>query len=103
MLVNAERIIGRFEQQPGENKRYRADFTANLAAGETITTPVFVVDQVTTPPLVVSNIAVGPDGDQVVFFVGGGLDGTVYKVTMTTNTSDGQVLEDELEFRVTEV
>lgn len=102
MLVNAERIIARFEQQPYEQKRYRVDFRDHLADGETILTPTFVVSPVTVPPLEVVNLAIAPDGDQLIMFITGGVDGTLYRITMRTVTSDTQRLEDEIEVTIRE-
>jgi hypothetical protein len=102
MLVNAERLIGRFEQQPRERKRYRVDFRQHLADGETVLIPTFEVTPVTVPPLQITDVALGPDADQLLMFVEGGLDGITYQVTMLTVTSDTQELEDELEFRIRE-
>jgi len=102
MLVNAERIIGRFEQQPYEVKRYRVDFRSSLATGETISSPTFLVSPITVPPVQVLNVAVAPDGDQLVMFLSGGVTDNTYRITMRTNTSDNQKLEDEIELRVTE-
>lgn len=102
MLIDSERVIARFEQQPWERKRYRGDFRQHLAAGESITIPTYVVGPVTVPPLVVGSAAIGPDGQQVIFFVGGGVSGTVYRVSMRTETTDTQKLEDEFEITVRE-
>lgn len=102
MLVNAERIIARFEQQPYEQKRYRVDFRDHLAAGETILTPSFIISPVTVPPLEVVNLAIAPEANQLVMFFTGGVDGTTYRVTMRTVTSDTQKLEDEIEVSIRE-
>ena len=102
MLVNAERVIARFEQQPWEAKRYRVDFRDHLADGEVILTPTFVISPTTSPALQISNVAIAPDGDQLVLFISGGVDGTLYRVTMRTETSDTQKLEDEIEVRIVE-
>jgi hypothetical protein len=102
MLVNAERIIGRFEQQPYEVKRYRVDFRNALTTGETISSPTFVVSPITIPPVQVLNVAVAPEGDQLVMFLSGGVDATTYRINMRTETSDNQKLEDEIELNVTE-
>lgn len=102
MLVNAERIIGRFEQQPSEVKRYRVDFRDHLATGETISAPTFIISPTTVPPVVVSNVAIAPEGNQLVMFLSGGLTANTYRITMRTPTSDNQILEDEIELRVTE-
>lgn len=102
MLVNAERIIGRFEQQPSEVKRYRVDYRPHLADGETISAPTITVTPVTVPPAVVANVAIAPDGDQLVAFFSGGLSDTTYRIRFLTPTSDNQILEDEIELRVVE-
>lgn len=102
MLVNAERIIARFEQQPWEQKRYRVDFRDHLTDGETIVTPTFLISPVTVPPLEVTNIAIAPEGNQLVMFITGGVDGTVYRITMRTTTNDTQKLEDEIEVTIRE-
>jgi hypothetical protein len=102
MLVEAERLVARLEKQPWERKRYRADFRDNLATGETITTPTFEVSPTTVPPVVVDDLAIAPEGDQMVMFFGGGVNNTTYRITMKTITSDGQKLEDEIELQVTE-
>lgn len=102
MLVNAERIVARFEQQPWEKKRYRVDFRDHLADGETILTPTFVVSPTTTTPLAIENIAIAPEANQLVMFISGGEDGTLYRITMRTTTSDLQRLEDEIEVQVRE-
>lgn len=102
MLVNAERIIARFEQQPYEQKRYRVDFRDHLADGETILTPSFIISPVTVPPLEVVNLAIAPEANQLVMFFTGGVDGTTYRVTMRTVTSDTQKLEDEIEVSIRE-
>lgn len=102
MLVNQERIIGRFEQQPWERKRYRVDFRQNLMEGEIILVPVFDASPVTPVPLTVSDVVVVPDGKQIIMFISGGEDGFTYRLRMRTTTNDGQNLEDEIEVRIRE-
>ena len=102
MLVNEERIIGRFEQQPWERKRYRVDFRQHLAPGETISVPKFDATPVTDPALLVDAIAIAPEGNQLILFISGGVDATTYRLRMRTTTSDQQNLEDEIEVRIRE-
>jgi hypothetical protein len=102
MLVNAERIIARFEQQPLEVKRYRVDFRDHLTTGETISAPTFIISPTTAPLLQVLNVAIDPEGQQLVMFVSGGTTATIYRITMRTNTSVGQTLEDEIELSIRE-
>lgn len=102
MLIDAERVVARFEQQPYERKRYRCDYRQHLADGETVLSPTFVVSPATVPALTVGSAAIAPDGQQTIFFVEGGVDGTVYRVSMRSVTSDTQRLEDEFEITVRE-
>lgn len=102
MLVSVEKPIGRFFQQPWEKKRYRVNYSKNLGENETISQVSFVVDTTTNPALVVSNGAIAPDGDQVTFFIEGGLSPTTYKVSVRITTSAGQKFEDEIQFVVQE-
>jgi hypothetical protein len=102
MLVDAERVVARFEQQPYERKRYRGDYRQFLAEGETITMPTFVVSPVTDPPLVVGDALILPSEQETVFFVENGLVDTVYRVSMRTITNDTQRLEDEFEITIRE-
>lgn len=102
MLVDAERVVARFEQQPYERKRYRGDYRQFLAEGETITMPSFVVSPVTDPPLVVGDALILESGQETVFFVENGLVDTVYRVSMRTTTNDTQRLEDEFEITIRE-
>lgn len=95
-------LIGRFRQQPSENRRYFVNYAAALQEAETVTNVVTVIDTVTVPPLAISNVTIAADGKSVTLFVGGGLDGNVYKVTLRVTTSSGQVFEDEVEYIVEE-
>lgn len=102
MLASAEKPIGRFFHQPWEVKRYRVDYSKNLVSSEVLQTVEYVVDTTTSPPLAVSNSAVAPDGLSVTFFVGGGVDGQTYKVSVRVTTNAGQKFEDEIEFVIEE-
>lgn len=102
MLVSVEKPIGRFFQQPWEIKRYRVDFTLNLGDNEIVSLLSFLVDNTTSPPLDVTNAAIAPEGKEITFFVGGGLSGNSYKVTIRTTTTVGQRFEDEIEFVIQE-
>lgn len=102
MLVNEERVIARFEQQPWERKRYRVDFRQHLAPGETVSIPSFLATPETVPPVVVDAIAIAPEGNQLILFISGGVDATTYRLRMRTVTSDGQNLEDEIDVRIRE-
>lgn len=102
MLISVEKPIGRFFQQPWEVKRYRVRYSKNLGDNETITLLEFLIDNVTVPPLVVDNGAIAPDGDQVTFFVSGGLTQNTYKVSVRVTTTMGQKFEDEIQYVIRE-
>ncbi len=92
----------KFTQSPTEIKRYVLDYTQQLASGENIVS--FVVNVVqnsgaTTPPLVVTNLALLPANalGQVygaAYFVSGGVTTGTYEIQFLATTSLGQVLED---------
>lgn len=100
-------ITARFTQSPNENKRYMADFTLDLAAGEQITgvaTPTVTAAQNQTdsaaPTLVVTNVTIGPEGQVFTFFVSGGVANGYYEVDFLATTSIGQVLETCIAFTI---
>lgn len=100
-------LTARVRQAPPEVRRYMLDYTAQLNAGETISTCVATVTPLQTPPLgatpvTVTNIIVGPTGTQVVFFVQGGADGVSYEIKFLGTTSLTQVFEDIVEIDVQE-
>lgn len=95
-------VLGAFLKQPREELDYYVDFSDWLATGETVSTVSFEVSPVSsTNPLTVSapftsdNIVIG-------FTVRGGEDGTDYKVTMLTTTSNNQIVEREIYYTVEE-
>lgn len=102
MLVAVEKPIGRFFHQPWEAKRYRVDYGKNLVTSEVIQGVEYLIDVATSPPLAVSNSAIAPDGKSVTFFVGGGVDGQTYKVSVRATTNAGQKFEDEIEYVIQE-
>jgi hypothetical protein len=102
MLISVEKPIGRFFQQPWEVKRYRVKYGKNLGDNEIVSNLEFVIDNVTTPALVINNGAIAPDGDQITFFASGGLDKNTYKVSVRVTTNMGQKFEDEIQFVIRE-
>lgn len=92
-------ILGRYRQQPGDDRKRAVDFTNWLEDNEVITNVAVAVDP---SGLTVHDVLVDPDGLFFAYFAGGGVDGTTYKVTFTTTTNAGQVREDEIEIEVEE-
>lgn len=84
--------LGRFVQTPDEVKRYTIDYSDWLDTGETITAVTSEVDNVTTPPMAVTDTEF--TDTTVTFFVGGGTDGEKYDVIIRADTSTGQVVDE---------
>lgn len=78
----------------GESRLFSMDFSALLSRGETVTgVNSVVVDQTTTPPLVVGTPAYS--GVFAQFRLSGGLQDTRYKLTVLVTTSGSNTLEGE--------
>ena len=95
--------LGRIVQQPGENIRRLAKYGDWLEEGERITDVTAAVEPTTVPPLVISDIVLGPDSDRFAYYAGGGVDGEDYTVTFTITTSVNQTREDEILIGVKEI
>lgn len=96
-------VLAKYVKQPSERKRYQINYTNWLDTGEAVNDVAFSVDKVTTPPLVVDDIMVTPDGKGVQYYVEGGVNNTQYVVTAVLTTNNGpQVKEDEIYFSVRE-
>jgi hypothetical protein len=101
-------ITARFSKSPSEVKRYLADFTLDLATGESLlTVPAPIISSPSgelVPTLVVTNIALAPAvGGQVTmftFFVSGGTDGQNYEIDFLPTTSLTQILECVVAFAI---
>lgn len=83
-------IIASYKQQPADNLDYAFDYSDFLQSGDSLLSATATVSPtgltVTTP--VVS-------GQQVKFWLTGGVSGTKYKLTITTTTAIGRVKQDE--------
>lgn len=81
-------------KQPSESRLYTMDFSAVLAAGETILSVSSVtIDKTTVPALSVSGIVFS--GTLAQFRLAAGLGGTRYKATVVVVTSASNTLEGE--------
>lgn len=95
--------LGSFVKTPIERKRYAIDYSEWLDTGETLTTVVYTIPVVTTPPLVVDATSIGSGNTLAVFFISGGLNGRQYTVEVVATTSGGQIKEDTVLFTVRDV
>lgn len=88
-------ILGTVTQQPAERLSYTFDYGQYLTDGDNIETAVGFVE-----PAGLELEAVIVLDPRVRFWIRGGSHGVRYKVTITSNTADGRVLQDELIVRV---
>lgn len=95
--------LGSFVKTPIERKRYAIDYSEWLDTGETLSTVVYTIPVVTTPPLVVDATSIGSGNTVAVFFINGGLNGRQYTVEVVATTSGGQIKEDTVLFTVRDV
>ena len=95
--------LGSFVKTPIERKRYAIDYSEWLDTGETLSTVVYTIPVVTTPPLVVDASSIGSGNTVAVFFINGGLNGRQYTVEVVATTSGGQIKEDTILFTVRDV
>jgi len=90
--------LGTVKKQPRENFSYTVTYEDALTVGDNVQ----AVEVVSVPTgLVITNVAVFDP--RVKFWVGGGTDGSSYKLSITVTTADGRVFQDELTFVIKEV
>ena len=89
--------LGTVVQQPTERLSYTIDYGDYLTDGDNIQTSVASVEPA---GITVDNVLV--IDPRVRFWVTGGIAGQKYKVTLTSNTADGRVLQDEVVFKIKE-
>ena len=88
----------KYRKQPKERQMYSVDFSAWLG-GATITQ---VDTLVSNPALVVDQVNILPGDQSISYFVGAGLDGERYDISLLAHTSDDQRKEFDASFSVRE-
>ena len=91
--------IGRFRKSPGDRKRYEINYGDWLNSGE-ILTGVTLGGNVPDDQFYVDGFLVTAGGREVVFYVSGGVSGEEYEVSVSAQTSLGQIKEDTISFMV---
>lgn len=90
-----------FTKDPDARLDFAVDWGPFLAAGETITTPVWLAPTpVTVPPLVLTDA--GLDGNKHVAWITGGLANRAYRVTSRITTSDTRINDQSFTIVITE-
>lgn len=90
--------LGTVTQQPIERFSYTINYAPSLTDGDNVQSATATVSPA---GLTVDNVAVYDP--RVKFWVTGGVSGTTYKVTITMNSADGRVFQDEVTFKIKEV
>lgn len=92
--------LGTFKKQPRERISKSVRYDKALDSGDTVTTvltctvePTGHIDDLTATPALIA-------GDRVRLWTDKGQDGQSYKVTLTVETANGEIFEDELIVRV---
>lgn len=90
--------LGTVSKQPAERFSYTIDYSDALTVGDNVQSAAAVV---TPAGLTLDNV--GVYDPRVKFWASGGMDGISYKVTVTVNSADGRIFQDEIIFRVREI
>jgi hypothetical protein len=96
-------ILGKFIKQPAEREAYAIEYEDDLASGDTILiSPVITVAQIGSAadptPLLLD--ATDTTDTRATMWLSGGTNGVSYKVTVTTTTNSGRILQDEFILKI---
>ena len=91
-------ILGTFQKQPADRLDYDVTYAQWLTAGDNLSD---VVAEVTPEGLVIETVYVVDP--KVKVWLSGGDSGTTYKVTLTANTADGRIRQDEFKVKVKDI
>lgn len=90
--------LGTATQQPTERLSYTISYDDALTDGDNVES---VVTSISPSGLTVDNVSVYDP--RVKFWVTGGVSGVSYKITVTVNTADGRVFQDEIVLKIKEI
>ena len=95
-------LLGTLTKQPGEVLDYDIDYSEwltdddNVASATTAVTPSADEDDLAIELININD-------PRVKLWISGGISGTTYKCTVTMETQDGRIKEDEFRMRVKEI
>jgi hypothetical protein len=98
--------LGTHTQQPDEMLDYDIDYSKWLTGTDRIASVVATVEpafDATTNPDGLQATYLSHDGTAVKLWAKGGISGTTYKITLTAETDDGRIKQDEIKFKVKEL
>lgn len=88
-------ILGSYDKQPVEVEKYTINYALDLSQGDRVTGSVATVE----PSSLTVAIAT-VESSQVRIKVSGGTNNVRYKITITSETSEGRVMQDEFFVKV---
>jgi hypothetical protein len=91
--------IGKFKKAAADRKRYVADYTDWLDANETLIA-IDAAGNIPADAFFIDGFVVNTGGKEVIFYASGGVSGVSYTVTLTVNTSMGQIKQDTVTVEV---
>lgn len=92
-------ILGTFTKQPADEWDYDIDYSEWLTAGDNVQNASVTVAP--TGSLMIDAVFI--NDPRVKIWVSGGTNGVTYKLTVTMNSADGRIKQDEFKLRVKEV
>lgn len=92
-------IVGTLIKQPLEIRRANIDFADFLGDGQKVSVATIKVE----PAGIAANVINTLPDTNVTLLISSGVDGETYKITVTTDITDGQRVESELIVPVEEV
>lgn len=100
-------ILDRFTKQPNDIKKYQIDYSEWLDTGITVSGVITSVEilnpaagDVGEPTISVGTPSIIDSGLKFQYYMSSGTNGKKYKVTFQASTSDAQLVESEIEFKV---
>jgi hypothetical protein len=92
-------LLGTLTKQPGEVLDYDIDYSEWLTSDDNVASATTAV----VPDTDLSVDLININDPRVKLWISGGVSGTTYKVTVTMETQDGRIKEDEFRMRVKEI
>lgn len=91
--------IAQFRKGPADRKKYTVEYNDWLDLDELITI-VLVTGTVEADAFIVDGYVISSDKKDIIFYVSGGLSGFSYDVTVKITTSQSQIKQDWVTFKV---
>lgn len=91
-------MLGSFTQQPAEKEAYTVNYALDLNQGDRVTNSVATVS-----PGGLTIVKTTVIDNSVRILLAGGTHSVRYKITVTTDTAEGRVMQDEFMVKVREL